>query len=462
MDERCYIPDRSGRDLLFTPDFTADELTRRRHGIAAKIGRGAHLLVAAAPPVPTDHPVQDANYYYFTGLETCHSWLLVEGGSGRSIVFLPSRDAMAGEPAHRLGFEDADLIRARTGVDDVLATPRLADELANVRVLHLPMAEVEGGGASRWSANACARRRAEQEWDRAEPGHQRLARLLRERWPSLVIEDACPLISAMRTIKSRAEIAVLRQAGALAAEAIMAAMAVCRPGVVENRLQAAAEYVFRDRGHCGPAYATIVAGGRRTWDGHYRANNATLGADEIVLMDCGPDLRHYASDIARLWPVNGVFAPWHRRVYGFIVAYHKTLLSLIRPGAMPADIDRETRRQMAMLCDKPDAPYHDLKPLFEQMVRRGVRYLNHAVGLSAHDAVGPWRDQPLSEGFVGVVDPMVWCEPEHEYIRVEDTFVVTADGCERLTGAAPIEIEPIEALLRDGRAPAARSRDRAW
>jgi len=71
--------------------------------------------------------------------------------------------------------------------------------------------------------------------------------------------------------------------------------------------------------------------------------------------------------------------------------------------------------------------------------------------LSVHDAMNrEWKTQPLREGFVCALDPMVWCKPEHQYIRVEDTIVVTADGCERLTGDAPFEIDQIEALMAAG------------
>ena len=78
--------------------------------------------------------------------------------------------------------------------------------------------------------------------------------------------------------------------------------------------------------------------------------------------------------------------------------------------------------------------------------------MNHAVGMSVHDSVdGSWRDDPLKEGLVFVLDPMVWCHDRHEYIRVEDTIAVTADGCERLTGSAPIEIDEIEALMKESR-----------
>ena len=93
-------------------------------------------------------------------------------------------------------------------------------------------------------------------------------------------------------------------------------------------------------------------------------------------------------------------------------------------------------------------PYPGVSGLIEQMVKRDVKYLNHAVGLSVHDAVGSWRDAPLEKGMVIVVDPMVWCKPQKHYIGVEDTIVITANGCERLTGNAPFEPDAIEALMK--------------
>jgi Xaa-Pro aminopeptidase len=440
--------DVSGRDMWFSRDFTADEFASRRRTIAGSIGEDAHLLLTSAPPVPGDVHVQDALFYYFCGLDTCHSYLLVRGKDAHTTLFLPSRDTMDGELEDKLGFEDAELIKQRLNVDAVLSSEALTAELEAVSTLFTPLVEMEGGGVTRFAANGSARRRAEAYWDQAEPQHKRLVRLLNERFPNITIEDACPLINPMRTIKSPAEIALLREGGRLSAKVMIEGMKATRPGMTETRLQAIAEFVFRDEGHCGLGYGVIAASGRNTWDGHYHRNNATVQDGDVILMDCGPDLRHYSSDIARIWPVSGVFGEWHRRVYGFIVDYHKALLALIRPGAVAADIYASAAATMAQKCKDPASPYGDMTAMLDQMIERAVPYLNHAVGLSVHDAVGPWHGEPLREGTVIVVDPMVWCETEHQYIRVEDTIVVTADGCERLTGDAPIEIDEIEAMMK--------------
>ncbi|MBI1337011.1 MAG: M24 family metallopeptidase [Phycisphaera sp.] len=449
MPELYFKTDTPGRDLFFTPDFTAEELAQRRQRAAQAIGHDAVLLIPGAPPVATDFPTQDAVFYYLSGMETVHAYLIIEGGSGRTRVFLPSRNTLEGELHNKLGFEDADLIRDRMKFDEVLPSTELTAALTGLKKVFLPFAEVEGGGAGHFTGKGCAKRRAEEPWDSYIPRHERITCKLKELNPGVEVLDACAVVNPMRMIKSKAEVEVMRQAGKLTAAAVVECMKICKPGMNENSLQAMVEYVFRDLGRCGLGYGVIAAGGKRTWDGHYHLNNITLQNDEIILLDCGPDLRHYTSDIARLWPVNGVFSPWHRRVYGFIVEYHKALIAQVRPGVMVKEVYANADKHMASLCTEPNAPYHDMKPIFENMVKRGVGYLNHAVGLSVHDPVGgTWRTEPLKEGFVVVVDPMVWCEPEHQYIRVEDTIVVTADGCERLTGDAPYEIDELERLLR--------------
>lgn len=449
MTQLYYTPDISGQDLFFTHDFTADELQARRQRIAEQIGSDAHLLLASAPPIPSDAPFQDATFYYFSGIVTVASFLLIEGGTGKSHLFTPSRETIHGEDFNKLGFEDADLIKDRLKFDQVSSVDDLTAALQGVKSLYMMHSEPEGGGGDFFASNGCAKRREADEWDQAEPRHKRLIRLVTERVAGVEIHDAVDMVKEMRTIKSPAEIELLRKAGHLAGDAVVEAMKISKPGINENDLRAMGDYVYRQRGNCGSSYGWIVAGGKRTWDGHYHLNNRTINDGEAVLMDCGPALRNYTSDIARFWPINGTFSPWHRRIYGFIVEYHKALMAEVKPGVLPAEVYERAAKTMAGICSEPDHPYYDMKAILAQMIERGVGYLNHGVGMSVHDPMGRWRDVPLREGFVVVCDPMVWCEPEHEYIRVEDTLVVTADGCESLTCTAPYEIDDIEALLQN-------------
>jgi hypothetical protein len=59
----------------------------------------------------------------------------------------------------------------------------------------------------------------------------------------------------------------------------------------------------------------------------------------------------------------------------------------------------------------------------------------------------------------------MWIPEEKLYIRVEDTVVVTEDGIENLTADAPLELEDVEALMKEpgllDRFPASSSAERA-
>jgi Xaa-Pro aminopeptidase len=444
---KAAFVDRSGQDRLFSNDFTKEEFASRRKAMADKIGKDAHILILGAPPQPSHIASQDATFYYFTGLEVCHTYLLIDGKDGHSTVFLPPRDAMDAHGTDRLGIEDADMVRERLGFDDVKPSTNLTAALANVKTLYLPFAELEGGGVTRFLANGYAGRREKEEWDGATPRHKKVIEKLGKDFPELKVEDASAFVGQVRRIKSPAEIEVLRQAGHLSALIMIESMKATHPGQCESQLEAIAKYIYAAYGNCDLGYGVIAAGGERTVNGHYNFDNCTLKDGEVVLMDCGPDLRHYSSDIARIWPVSGTYSDWHSKIYGIIVEYHKVLISLIKPGITAQDAYKEARAIVRSDYVDKYFPNGDMPEPINQMLTQGGPY-NHCVGLSVHDFVGPWREEIIEEGMVFVVDPMAVFEDRQQYIRVEDTIVVTGDGCERLTGAAPIELDETEELMK--------------
>ena len=437
-----------GQDRLFTRDFSVEELQVRRRKLAQKVGPDAYALIPAAPAQAGHRACQDATFYYFTGLDVLQSFLLVRGKDAHSTVFLPPRYEVEGEPEDRLGYEEAEMIRTRLGFDDAQPMEQMGAALQHVTKLYLPFSETEAGGVTRFQANACALKRATSEWDGVEPRHKVLLRKLGDRYPDMLIEDASDIIGRLRRIKSPAEIEVLRQAGYLSALIMNESMKATHAGMCESQLEGIAKYIYSAYGNCDLGYGVIAASSTRIVNGHYHFNNSLLRDGEVVLMDCGPDLRHYSSDIARIWPVSGIYSDWHRQIYGFIVEYHKILLSLIRPGIFAQDAYAEARARMRKDFVPVFFPDGNLPEPIDRMLSGGGPY-NHCVGLSVHDFVGKWRDEVIEEGMVFVVDPMAMFRDRQQYIRVEDTIVVTRDGCERLTGAAPIELAEVEALMQE-------------
>jgi len=166
-----------------------------------------------------------------------------------------------------------------------------------------------------------------------------------------------------------------------------------------------------------------------------------------VLFDYAPDLGNYTSDIGRMWPVNGRFSPEQREVYGFVVEYHKVLLSLIRAGRMAEEVLREGAERM-----RPKVA----KWFSKEILREGAmklleskRPLSHGVGMAVHEAEN-WKERPMEEGLVFAVDPEFVVGELKMYVRCEDTVVVRREGCENLTGEAPVEIPDIEKLMIRG------------
>jgi Xaa-Pro aminopeptidase len=125
--------------------------------------------------------------------------------------------------------------------------------------------------------------------------------------PAESIVDPRLLVHEMRLRKSSEEIALMQHAAGISLEAHHAAARLAQPGRFEYELEAALGQVFRARGGAGPAYGTIVGGGRNATILHYIRNDRPLAAGELVLIDAGVEYQGYASDVTRTYPIGGKF-----------------------------------------------------------------------------------------------------------------------------------------------------------
>jgi Xaa-Pro aminopeptidase len=402
-------------------------------------------------------PRQSNTVYYLTGIETPHAYVVLDGRTRRATIYLPPRNERLERSEGRvLSAEDGDEVKRLTGADEVRSTDEmrgtwpLGDPKDGVvKTIYAESAPAEGYAQSRYELVQSRAAIAADYWDGGLPRERRFVELLRSRHPRAKIEDLTPILDDLRSVKSAHEIALIRRASQLAGLGLIEAIRSTEPGVYEYQLEAAARYVFAVNGARLDGYRAIAASGTENiWNGHYYRNSKRLEDGDLVLMDYAPDYRYYTSDIGRMWPVNGRYAPWQRELLQTVLDYHKVVLARIRPGVTAAQILEEARQAMAPIL----ASRRFSKPVYEQAVRKMVETgggaLSHPVGLAVHD-VGTYHNGPLKPGQVFSVDPQLWVPEETLYIRYEDTGVVTDTGFENFTAFVPAELDDLEALARE-------------
>lgn len=428
--------------------FPAEELSQRREKLFDAIGDQAVAVIqGAANPQAMRRFRQYNEFYYFTGIEVAHAYVVMDGKTRKTTVYLPRESQIAKEHDGAVpSVDNVEYTIELTGADAVKGVEALGPALQNQGVVYAPFKPSQGfnmtyGTLSAWHAGATA-----DPWDGELNRSVRFINKLRNRYPGLEFRDLIPIIDSLRLVKSEREIALCRRAGALSAIGVCEAMRSTKPGVFEYQLDAVMRYHYIAGGARDLSYPAIIAGGLNAWHGHYQMNNCPLNDGEMVLVDCAPDYNYYTSDIGRMWPVNGKYSQAQRELYGFVVEYHKSLLAGIRPGRLYADIQDESAEAMRSLAAKSTFS----KPIYKAACENMCDFpwhLSHAVGMCVHD--GSPRLRPLEPGMVFAVDPQMRVPEERLYIRCEDTIVVTEDGYENFTKAAPLELDDTEKMMTE-------------
>lgn len=431
----------------FQTDFPRDDFAARRGRVLDAIGRDAVAVLPGAPASGAFDLFRQTNeFYYLCGVETPHAYLLLDGRTRRTTLYLPPRDEkLERSEGPQLNADAPDAVRALTGVDAVGPHARLRDDLANAREVYLPHAPAEGRQACRDTLRHARRQIEADPWDGRPSAEQHFRERVTATCPAAAIHDLSPTLDQLRVIKSARELDLMRRAGRLTALATCEAVRATRPGMIEWQLAAAADCVFATHGARGAGYRAIVAGGANIWNAHYFRNDCPLRSGDLVLYDYAPDCGNYTSDIGRMWPVNGRYTPEQRELYGFVVAYHRALLQVIRPHALVRDMAREA----AELIRPQWSAWPWARPAWKEAARKMIESevaFTHPVGMAVHD-VGEYKHEPLLPGLVFALDPQLWVPDERLYIRVEDTVAVTDSGVESLTAAAPLDLDEIERML---------------
>ena len=274
------------------------------------------------------------------------------------------------------------------------------------------------------------------------------------------IHDLRAELDAMRLIKDGAELDLMQQAADIASAGHARAMRACRPGMAEYELEAELTYAFRKRGADAHAYTPIVAGGANACVLHYVENDKLLNDHSLVLIDAGCEVRGYAADITRTFPVNGRFTPAQKDVYEIVLAAQDAAFAATAPGQhFMAGHDAAVRVLTRGLIDLKLLS-GDLDNLIEKgdFRRFYMHRTGHWLGLDVHDA-GEYKTGDawavLQPGMTLTVEPGLYIRPGADIppelagigIRIEDDVRVTATGCDVYT-SAPKTVAEIEEVMR--------------
>ncbi len=437
-------------------DFSKEEFSQRRNAIADAIGTNSIALIQGAAGIPGFAVFRQSNsYYYLTGLESPHAYLLINGNNSSSTIYLPHRnEGMERGQGKVLSAEDAELVKKITGADQVKGIEFLSSDLVRTGLikppaplLYIELSPAEIGNDSRDELLASQARKSSDPWDGQPTREALFMQKLKERVPQFEIHDLTPILDTMRLIKSPQEIAQIRRATGMAGLGIIEAMRSTKPGIYEYQLDAAAKYIFYVYGAQGDGYPSIIGGGTNAYMGHYFHKTDQLKGGDLVLMDYAPDYHYYTSDVTRIWPVNGKFNDEQKALYSFIVAYRDALFKYIKPGVTSEEVLNNAAMDMKeYLKDKKFVKPSHLKAVQDGLKFRG--HFQHPVGMAVHD-VSRVRGVKLRPGMVFTIDPMIWVRDENLYIRIEDMALVTEDGVENLSAFVPSSIEDVERTIKE-------------
>ncbi|OPC80411.1 Xaa-Pro aminopeptidase [Embleya scabrispora] len=215
----------------------------------------------------------------------------------------------------------------------------------------------------------------------------------------------------------------------------------------------------------GLGFETIAAAGAHACVLHWMHNDGPVRDGELLLLDAGIEAdSFYTGDVTRTLPVNGRFSDVQRRVYDLVFAAQSAGIAALRPGAPFGDFHDAAMRVVAEGLDDwgllPGGAEAALAPGSGLYRRFTICGSGHMLGLDCHDCAAARRQNylggTLEAGHVLTVEPGLYFQPDDLTIpeelrgigvRIEDDFLITADGALCLSAALPRGADEVEAWM---------------
>jgi len=224
-------------------------------------------------------------------------------------------------------------------------------------------------------------------------------------------------VETLRQSKDAGEVALIREAGAIAIRALRTTLEQLKPGLSELNVAGILEKALRDEGSEEFPFSVIVASGPRAALPHARPSERVIENGDLLLLDFGAQYRGYCSDVTRT-VVMGRASDEQRDIYEIVKAANAVAATSVRAGMRGQDADGLARR------------YIEERGYGEAFGHS----LGHGLGLEVHEAprLAKTVESLLGQGAVVTIEPGIY-RPGWGGIRIEDDVHLAAAGPEILT-----------------------------
>lgn len=239
-----------------------------------------------------------------------------------------------------------------------------------------------------------------------------------EEWfPSSEVIATSGLVEHLRRTKDEAELSRMELAAAIADTALADRRSSLLEGLSEAEFAMQLDATMRRLGASGTSFETIVASGPNGAKPHARPTGRRMQEGDLVVLDFGCIVDGYCSDMTRTVALGDVDATC-QRMLEVVTEANAAGVAAVRAGLETSAVDEAARSVIA------DAGWLDA-------FTHGT---GHGVGLDIHEAprVAGTSTDTLLPGDVVTVEPGVYL-PAYGGVRMEDSVVVTPEGCRPLT-----------------------------
>jgi Xaa-Pro aminopeptidase len=455
-----------------------DDLRARRGRAMEKLGPAALAVFWSAPERVYSADVeyeyrQDSSFLYLSGIDQPESILVLMPGNKtrKEILFIREADARREHwEGHSLTTAEA---AAESGIQLVMTVNQFEPFVAAMlskRALGASEDEYEAFFTALTEGRARLALLLEPQLTPSGPtgAARQFAANLRDRFFGFNVLDATPLLAELRQIKTAYEQDVLRKSVAISSDAHKAGMRETAPGRFEYEVEAAIESVYLRNGAMSWGYPSIVGSGPNSTILHYNRSNRKMAPGDVLLVDAAASYQGYTGDITRTYPVGGTFSREQRDIYEIVLAAQDAGMTAAKAGNRFADIQMACDQVLRAGLVRLGLVTESTGQQFKIWSTHGV---SHWIGMDVHDVGTP---RPLAPGMAFVIEPGIYIReaaldalpktPENaafiekvrpvvkKYqnigVRIEDSFLLTDKGLERLSAGVPRTLEEVERFMK--------------